>query len=163
MVRALGNYGSKKKYENLYKGINSRLDEMQAAFLRVKLQHLDADTKIRKQIAVAYAQGINNHLIGLPVNPSATVLGLDHHVFHLFVVRVKKRLAFQAHLKAAGVDTLIHYPIPPHQQQAYVAYSGLSLPTTEAIHHEVVSLPMGQTMTSDQVKAVIESCNNYNE
>lgn len=161
MVRALGNYGSQKKYENLYKGINSRLDEMQAAFLRVKLQHLDADTKIRKQIAVAYAQGINNHLIGLPINPGATVLGLDHHVFHLFVVRVKKRLAFQAHLKAAGIDTLIHYPIPPHKQQAYREYEHLYLPLSESIHQAVVSLPIGPTMSIAEVATVISAVNAF--
>jgi len=160
-VRALGNYGSHKKYENLYQGINSRLDEIQAAFLRVKLAQLDTDTKIRKEIAVAYAQGIQNQLIKLPIEPSATAFKLDNHVFHLFVVRVQNRSAFQSHLKSAGIDSLIHYPIPPHQQQAYTPYSGLSLPLTELIHQEVVSLPMGQTMTKDQVDAVIESCNTY--
>jgi len=161
MVRSLGNYGSHKKYENLYQGINSRLDEMQAAFLRVKLQHLDSETTIRKQIAVAYAQGINNRQILLPILPDAALSDLNYHVFHLFVVRVKHRSAFQAHLKAAGVDTLIHYPIPPHLQKAYTNYSGQLLPLTESIHKEVVSLPMGQSMTSEQVKVVIDSCNAY--
>jgi len=160
-VRALGNYGSHKKYENLYQGINSRLDEMQAALLRVKLQHLDAETRVRKEIAVAYAQGIKNPLIRMPIDCDATLQTLGHHVFHLFVVRVKQRATFQAHLKAAGIGTLIHYPIPPHQQQAYKAYSGLQLPLTEAIHQEVVSLPMGPTMTTEQVQQVIVACNNY--
>lgn len=160
-VRALGNYGSHKKYENLFQGVNSRLDEMQAALLRVKLQHLDAETLVRQEIAVAYAKGINNPLVRLPIDRHATVDTLGHHAFHLFVVRVQQRTAFQAHLKAAGIDTLIHYPIPPHQQQAYKAYRGLRLPLTEAIHQEVVSLPIGPTMTMAQVQAVIVACNAY--
>lgn len=160
-VRALGNYGSHKKYENLYQGLNSRLDEMQAALLRVKLQHLDADTFVRQQIAAAYAQGITNPLVTLPIDPIATVASLQNHVFHLFVVRVKARAAFQAHLRAAGIDTLIHYPIPPHQQQAYRAYQHLSLPLTETIHQEVVSLPIGPTMGMADVAEVIRAVNAF--
>ena len=162
-IRALGNYGSHKKYENLYQGINSRLDEMQAALLRVKLQHIDADTLVRQRIAVAYAQGINNPLVALPIVSTSTVDSLQSHVFHLFVVRVNERASFQAHLKAAGIDTLIHYPIPPHRQQAYRDYHHLSLPLTESIHQTVVSLPMGPTMTSAQVEQVIDACNAYAE
>lgn len=160
-VRALGNYGSHKKYENLYQGLNSRLDEMQAALLRVKLQYLDTDTLVRQQIAVAYAQGITNPLVTLPIATTATVPSLQNHVFHLFVVRVKDRAGFQAHLKAAGVDTLIHYPIPPHQQQAYRDYQHLSLPLTESIHQEVVSLPMGPTINGAQVQDIIKACNAF--
>jgi dTDP-4-amino-4,6-dideoxygalactose transaminase len=160
-VRALGNYGSYKKYENLYQGLNSRLDEMQAALLRVKLQHLDADTLVRQQIAVAYAQGITNPLVALPIAPSSTVAGLQNHVFHLFVVRVKNRSAFQSHLKAVGIDTLIHYPIPPHQQQAYHDYHHMSLPLTETIHQEVVSLPIGPTMGMADVSKVIVAVNAF--
>jgi dTDP-4-amino-4,6-dideoxygalactose transaminase len=160
-VRALGNYGSHKKYENLFHGVNSRLDEMQAALLRVKLQHLDAETRVRQAIAVAYAQGIHNPLVRLPIDSHATVDNLGHHAFHLFVVRVKHRAAFQAHLNAAGIDTLIHYPIPPHHQQAYKAYSNLQLPLTEGIHQEVVSLPIGPTLQLSQVKSVIATCNDF--
>jgi dTDP-4-amino-4,6-dideoxygalactose transaminase len=160
-VRALGNYGSHKKYENLYQGLNSRLDEMQAAFLRVKLQHLDAESLMRKQIAVAYAQGINNPLLTLPIPRNATVHSLENHAFHLFVVRVRQRAAFQAQLKAAGVDTLIHYPIPPHKQQAYHAYNQLALPLTETIHQEVVSLPIGPTMSMSDVVEVIRAVNAF--
>lgn len=160
-VRALGNYGSHQKYENLYQGLNSRLDEMQAALLSVKLKHLDVETRVRQQIAVAYAKGIHNPLILLPIDHDATVDTLVHHAFHLFVVRVQQRAAFQAHLKVAGVDTLIHYPIPPHQQQAYRGYSGLQLPLTEKIHQEVVSLPIGPMMQRNQVQAVIAACNSY--
>lgn len=160
-VRALGNYGSHKKYENLYQGLNSRLDEMQAALLRVKLQHLDADTLVRQQIAVAYAQGITNPQVTLPIAPSATVGSLQNHVFHLFVVRVKNRVAFQAHLKAAGIDTLIHYPIPPHQQKAYRDFKHQALPLTETIHQEVVSLPIGPTICREHVEYIIKACNAY--
>jgi dTDP-4-amino-4,6-dideoxygalactose transaminase len=160
-VRALGNYGSHKKYENLYQGLNSRLDEMQAAFLRVKLQHLDADTLVRQQIAVSYAQGISNQLVTLPIAHSSTLDSLQNHVFHLFVVRIKARNAFQAHLKAAGIDTLIHYPIPPHQQQAYRDYTHLSLPLTEAIHKEVVSLPISPVMSRDHTELIIDACNSF--
>lgn len=160
-VRALGNYGSHKKYENLYQGLNSRLDEMQAAFLRVKLQHLDAETRVRQQIAVAYGQGIHNPLVSLPIGSDRTVDMLADHVFHLFVVRVQQRAAFQAHLKAAGVDTLIHYPTPPHHQQAYKAYKGLVLPLTEKIHREVVSLPIGPTMGMGDVAQVVQAVNTF--
>lgn len=160
-LRALGNYGSHKKYENLYQGLNSRLDEMQAALLRVKLQRLDADTLVRQQIAVAYAQGISNPLMTLPIAPSAKVVSLQNHVFHLFVVRVKVRAAFQAHLKQAGIDTLIHYPIPPHHQQAFREYHHLNLPFTELIHQEVVSLPIGPTMSMPDVMKVIAACNLF--
>lgn len=160
-VRALGNYGSHKKYENLYQGLNSRLDEMQAALLRVKLTHLDVETRIRQGIAVTYAQGINNPLVSLPIDSNALVDTLGHHAFHLFVVRIKQRAAFQAHLKAAGIDTLIHYPIPPHQQQAYKVYSGLQLPITESMHQEVVSLPIGPTLGISDVAKVIDAINTF--
>ncbi len=160
-VKALGNYGSNKKYENLYQGLNSRLDEMQAALLRVKLQHLDAETRVRQQIAVAYAQGIQNPLVRLPIDPDRTVDSLVDHVFHLFVVRVERRDDFQMHLKATGIDSLIHYPIPPHHQKAYGTYRELQLPLTEKIHQEVVSLPIGPTMTTQQVQQVIAACNTY--
>jgi dTDP-4-amino-4,6-dideoxygalactose transaminase len=160
-VRALGNYGSHKKYENIFQGVNSRLDEMQAALLRVKLQHLGADTLVRQQIAVIYAQGLTNPLVTLPIAPTSTVASLQNHVFHLFVVRVKARAEFQVKLKAAGIDTLIHYPISPHKQQAYHDYKHLSLPLTETIHKEVVSLPIGPTMSMKEVATVIDVSNQF--
>ena len=160
-VRALGNYGSHKKYENLYQCLNSRLDEMQAALVRVKLRYLDTEIQLRQQIAVSYAQGILNPLVNLPIGRERMVSTLDNHVFHLFVVRVQQRAAFQAHLKTAGIDTLIHYPIPPHQQQAYHGYNHLSLPVTEAIHKEVVSLPISPTMGVDDVAQVIKAVNDF--
>lgn len=160
-VRALGNYGSHKKYENLYQGLNSRLDEIQAAFLRVKLQHLEAETLVRQQIAEVYARDIDNPLVHLPIARNATVDSLENHVFHLFVVRVRQREAFQAQLKAAGVDSLIHYPIPPHKQQAYHVYNSLALSLTERIHQEVVSLPIGPTMSMSDVAEVTRVANAF--
>lgn len=161
IVRVLGNYGSSKKYENIYQGVNSRMDEIQAALLRVKLQHLETETLVRKQIALAYTQEIINPLVSLPIPRNLTVSGLDNHVFHLFVVRVKERSAFQAHLKSAGVETLIHYPIPPHHQQAYQNYRHLSLPVTEIIHQEVISLPIGPVMSKHDVTKVISAANSF--
>lgn len=160
-VRALCNYGSHKKYENIYQGVNSRLDEIQAALLRVKLQHLDVENRVRQEIAVAYAHGINNPMMRLPISADCKVGALANHVFHLFVVRVKQRTNFQAHLKAAGIETLIHYPIPPHKQMAYKEYKNMQLPLTEDIHQEVVSLPIGPTMQIEQVQDVIAACNAY--
>uniref|UniRef100_UPI00404848C9 DegT/DnrJ/EryC1/StrS family aminotransferase n=1 Tax=Rheinheimera sp. TaxID=1869214 RepID=UPI00404848C9 len=160
-VRALSNYGSHKKYENLYQGINSRLDEMQAALLRVKLQHLDAHTLVRQQIAVAYAQGITNPLVTLPISPTSSVAGVRNHVFHLFVVRVKDRTAFQAHLKSLCIDTAIHYPIPPHWQPAYHDFQHLLLPVTETLHREVVSLPIGPTLDKARMADVVGAINAY--
>ena len=160
-VRILRNYGSERKYENIYQGLNSRLDEIQAALLRVKLQHLDADNLERKRIAVAYCLGIQNPLVTKPVKSYASPDSLNHHVFHLFVVRVKQRQAFQEHLKNAEVESLIHYPIPPHLQDAYRAFKTLDLPLTEAIHQEVVSLPIGPFMDMKDVARVINAVNSF--
>lgn len=162
-VRALGNYGSHRKYENKYQGLNSRLDEMQAAILRVKLNYLETSTLVRKQIALAYAQGITNPLVKLPISRNATMTCLQNHVFHLFVVRVKERAAFQSHLEVSGIDSLIHYPIPPHMQQAYKAYNNKQLALTETIHKEVVSLPMGPTMNMNEINHVIETVNSFRD
>lgn len=160
-IRALGNYGSHKKYENLYQGVNSRLDEIQAAMLRVKLKHLDAETKRRKAIALAYAQGIQNPVIRQPISANSTLTSLASHVFHLYVVRTEQRQVLQEHLSAVGIQTLIHYPIPPHQQQAYKAWNERSLPISEAIHREVLSLPISPVMTDEEVAVVIQACNAF--
>jgi dTDP-4-amino-4,6-dideoxygalactose transaminase len=160
-ARALGNYGSHKRYENTFQGLNSRLDEMQAALLRVKLRHLDGETLARKRIAIAYAQGIKNPLVGLPISADASLASLNHHVFHLFVVRVQNRLAFRAHLNSMGIGTLIHYPIPPHKQKAYVMFNSMTFSITEAIHQEVVSLPIGPTISIDEVSKVIDAVNSF--
>lgn len=160
-IRALGNYGSHKKYENLFQGVNSRLDEIQAAMLSVKLKYLDADTSRRKEIAIAYSQGINNPAIRQPIPVDSTTASLESHVFHLYVVRTGQRRALQEHLSTAGIQTLIHYPVPPHQQRAYKEWNKKSYPFTEAIHREVLSLPISPVMTDAEVKAVIYACNAF--
>lgn len=155
-LRALRNYGSHKKYENLYKGVNSRLDEIQAAMLRVKLKYLDQDTEIRQKIASNYILEINNDLISLPVNDD-----IDRSVWHLFVVRTKHRSELSAYLKANEVQTLIHYPIPPHKQKAYLEYNDLSYTLTEQLHEEVLSLPIDPTMTESDIRTVIDLLNKF--
>lgn len=160
-IRALGNYGSHKKYENLYQGVNSRLDEIQAAMLRVKLKHLNADTQRRRDVAVTYAKGINNPNLYLPISSECKAKDLNNHAFHLFVVATDYRAALQQHLNDHGVQTLIHYPIPPHQQQAYSQWHDQSYPVTETIHTQVLSLPISPVMERDQVEAVIAACNSF--
>ncbi len=156
MVRALRNYGSHEKYKNLVQGPNDRLDELQAALLRVKLPHLDADNARRREIAVRYRREIKNPAVRLP----SVRVGEDSHVWHLFVVRVPDRAAFQQRLLDRGVHTAIHYPIAPHHQQAYAKELGhLRLPLTEAIHREVVSLPLSPVLTEAQVAHVIQVVN----
>ncbi|HDS1681670.1 TPA: DegT/DnrJ/EryC1/StrS family aminotransferase [Pseudomonas putida] len=153
---ALRNYGSHEKYKNIYVGVNSRLDEIQAAMLDVKLKHLDDEVARRRNIAKCYAKGIENSKIALPAH------GEDgEHVWHLYVVRTAVRDALQAHLASKGVQTLVHYPIPPHKQQAYKHLNGLSLPVTEKIHEEVLSLPMDPTMTQEAIEHVIDACNSF--
>lgn len=156
VVRGLGNYGSYKKYENQYQGVNSRLDEIQAAMLKVKLAHLDSEIATRRQVADAYRAGINNASIQLPA-----VADEQAHVWHLFVVRCERRDELQKFLTEQGVQTLIHYPIPPHKQQAYAAYGSLSLPTTEAIHREVLSLPISPVMSDAEIAAVVRAVNAF--
>ncbi|WP_210711934.1 DegT/DnrJ/EryC1/StrS family aminotransferase [Pseudomonas protegens] len=156
VVRGLGNYGSYKKYENQYQGVNSRLDEIQAAMLKVKLAHLDSEIAARRQVADAYRAGINNALIQLPA-----VVDEYAHVWHLFVVRCERRDELQTFLTEQGVQTLIHYPIPPHKQQAYAAYGSLSLPTTETIHREVLSLPISPIMSDDEIATVVRAINAF--
>jgi dTDP-4-amino-4,6-dideoxygalactose transaminase len=157
MVRALRNYGSHEKYKNIVQGPNDRLDEMQAAFLRVKLKYIDADNKRRREIAQRYRKEIKNSSIRLPVVRSSE----DSHVWHLFVIRVNNRDFFQQHLLDSGIQTSIHYPIAPHQQQAYVKELGnLKLPLTENLHREVVSLPISPVMTDEQVSYIIATINS---
>ena len=155
-LRALRNYGSYKKYENLYQGVNSRLDEIQAAMLRVKLPYLKAETARRQAIAQRYRSSINNPLVILP-----QVAEEDAHVWHLFVVRSAVRESLQRWLTEQGVQTLIHYPIPPHKQNAYKTMNGLSLPITEKLHTMVVSLPIDPTMSDSDVALVIDAVNGF--
>lgn len=156
-LRALRNYGSHVKYQNRTQGPNSRLDELQAALLRVKLPHLDADNEHRRTVARRYLQGIRNPAVRLP----RLVRDETTHVWHLFVVRVQDRDAFVRHLTAAGVQTVVHYPIPPHQQDCYPTLHHLDLPITSAIHHEVVSLPISPVMSDSEVDAVVHAVNAY--
>ncbi|CRM43727.1 DegT/DnrJ/EryC1/StrS family aminotransferase [Pseudomonas sp. 58 R 12] len=161
VLRALRNYGSHEKYQNLYRGVNSRLDEIQAAVLSVKIKYLDAQVTRRREIVQTYLQGIKNTQITLPVPPGTQVMEFEAHVWHLFVIRTTHREALQKHLQDKGVQTLIHYPIPIHKQKAYAELSALSLPITEAIHHEVLSLPLGPTMTSEEAQKVVLACNSF--
>lgn len=155
-LRALRNYGSHEKYKNLFKGVNSRLDEIQAATLRVKLTKLDMETQHRRMLADIYLQNIHDGTIRLPQIPDA-----NEHVWHLFVVRTRQRLALQQHLASRGIQTLIHYPIPPHKQRAYQEWNGRSLPITETMHQEVLSLPIGPTMTKEDAQQITAAVNGF--
>lgn len=147
---ALRNYGSQEKYKNIYLGVNSRLDEIQAAMLLVKLKHLDQEIARRRKIAEMYFDGIDNPVVDLPHYES-----MEQHVWHLFVVRSKHRQALKQYLDDRGVQTLIHYPIPPHRQQAYAEWHHKCLPLTERIHQEVLSLPMGPHLLDEDIQKII--------
>ena len=169
-VRALRNYGSDVKYHFPYRGTNSRLDEIQAAWLRVKLPRLDADNARRAEIAARYCREIANTAVTLPASPgfSGTTsvrqqvgAGLLDNVWHVYPVRVERRDEFQAYLTERGIQTVIHYPIPPHRQPAYTEWHGLSLPITEMIHDTIISLPISPVMTDDEVSEVIAAVNAW--
>ncbi|WP_172380553.1 DegT/DnrJ/EryC1/StrS family aminotransferase [Vibrio sp. Vb339] len=153
---ALRNYGSHEKYRNKYKGVNSRLDEIQAAMLRVKLKHLDSETSRRQKIAKRYRAEINNRLMVLP-----KVENEAEHVWHLFVIRCENREALQTWLSKNDVQTLVHYPLPPHKQAAYSELNSLSIPVTEMIHKQVISLPLAPTMDNEAVTQVIQLVNEF--
>jgi dTDP-4-amino-4,6-dideoxygalactose transaminase len=153
-IRVISNYGSHKKYENIYQGVNSRLDEMQAAMLRVKLRYLDEDITKRRDVAKLYLDGINNPSIQLPVWAE-----YEQHVFHLFVIQTKQRDKLQSFLSEHDIETLIHYPVPPHQQKAYHEWSDQSLPITEKMHNMVLSLPMGPTIDDREINFIVETLN----
>jgi len=148
-IRALGNYGSYKKYENLYKGTNSRLDEMQATMLRVKLRYLDDEIKHRREIAHFYLDNIKNENIILPI-----VRENDNHVWHVFVIRTSKRDELHRFFTDNGVHTLIHYPIPPHRQEAYKEWKDESYPISEEIHEQVLSLPISGVQSLEDTKKI---------
>jgi len=155
-VAALRNYGSEVKYHHLFQGVNSRLDELQAALLRVKLRHLDEDVAWRRRVARRYRDGIRHPQIQLP-----QVVREEQHAWHLFVVRCPHRDALQRHLLAHGIHSQVHYPVPPHRQPAYPALHDLRLPLTERLHDEVLSLPMGPTLGEGAVERVIAACNAF--
>ncbi|MGK0386868.1 MAG: dTDP-4-amino-4,6-dideoxygalactose transaminase [Patiriisocius sp.] len=156
VIKKLRNYGSSSKYVNDILGVNSRLDEIQASFLSVKLPSLDTDNERRRTIANAYIKGITNPRIVLPIYD-----GSKNHVFHLFVVQVEARSEFQDFLKQEGVGTLVHYPIAPHQQEAFKEFDTLAFPVSETLHQQVISLPMSPVMTAVQIEKVINVVNAY--
>ena len=155
-VAALRNYGSEAKYQHLYQGLNSRLDEMQAAMLRVKLKYVDEDLAWRRHVARRYRQGIHHPEIALPVAPRE-----ERHAWHLFVVRCGARDALQRHLQAHGVQSQVHYPVPPHLQPAYEGLAQASLPVTELLQREVLSLPIGPTLREADIDRVIRACQSF--
>lgn len=155
-IRALKNYGSREKYVHLYQGVNSRLDELQAAVLDVKLPHLDADNQKRREIAAFYRKHITHPLVTLP-----RVSDEDAHVWHIFAVRVPDRAAFQEYLTQNGVETNIHYPTPPHKQQAYKQWAQRSYPISEQIHREIISLPISPVLTEAEIRYVADTVNRF--
>jgi dTDP-4-amino-4,6-dideoxygalactose transaminase len=156
IIRAVANYGSKVKYVNDYQGQNSRLDEIQAAVLDVKLRHLEEDNLRRRAVANRYLTEIRNPAIILP-----HVVQQEGHVWHLFVVRTTDREKLQQYLLDNGIQTLVHYPIPPHKQKAYTAWNDLRFPITEKIHKEVLSLPMSPVLTDDEVMKIVQDLNKF--
>ncbi len=155
-ARAIANYGSHKKYVNIYKGVNSRLDEIQAAALSVKLLHLDSDNERRREIAGMYSTGITNPLVTLPAT------GKDgEHVYHIYPIFCKQRELLQQHLLESGIETLIHYPVPPHRQTAFKEFHELDLPITEHIHAQELSLPCHPAMRDGDVEKVIAVVNKF--
>jgi len=153
-IKSLSNYGSQQKYYNDYLGFNSRLDELQAAFLRVKLPYLNLENEKRKAVAKRYLSEIKNEKITLPVCSA-------DHVFHLFVIRTENREALQKYLADNGIQTQIHYPVAPHKQEAMKAFHHLALPVTEKIHQEVLSLPMSSVLKEEEVDFIIETLNAW--
>jgi len=178
VIRTIANYGSKTKYYNRFKGLNSRLDEIQAAILRIKLRGLDADNQRRREIAQYYLDNIKNPYIILPqtyesnrqtgkrnnvfktICPASCALRLDH-VWHLFVIRSPERERLQKYLSDNGIETIIHYPVPPHKQDAFIEWNHISLPVTEEIHKEVISIPISPVMSKADIKYVVTIINGF--
>ena len=157
-VRAMGNYGSREKYINEMKGMNSRMDEVQAAVLCLKLKRLDADNEARRKVARAYTEGIINPLITLPSMPADP----KQCVWHIYPIRTPERNHLREYLFAKGIGTMVHYPIPPHRQQAYSEWNDRTYPVSELIHREILSLPISPLMTDGEVRCVIDALNAYN-
>jgi dTDP-4-amino-4,6-dideoxygalactose transaminase len=162
VVKALQNYGSHTKYENILKGTNSRLDEIQAAFLSIKLKYLDNDNNIRRSVAFYYTQHINNEKIILPIkNGERSIENDESHVWHVFAVRTLHRNDFKKYLYDNGVQTVIHYPQPPHKQPAYSEWAHLTFPVSELIHEQIISLPISPVMTTEEISQVADIVNQY--
>lgn len=155
-IRALGNYGSKEKYINIYKGLNSRLDEIQAAVLNVKIKYLDKENQKRRSVAKYYLENIKNPKITLP-----TITDFKGHNFYVFVIRTKNRNELQNYLIKNGIGSLVHYPIPPHKQLAYKEWNQLSFPITEKIHNEILSIPINSVLTKKEIRKIIKILNKF--
>ena len=156
-IRSLANYGSQEKYFNQFQGINSRLDEMQAAVLNIKLKYLDDENNSRRVVAKRYCTEIKNPKVQLPKYPQNE----QEHVWHLFVIQCENRAELQDYLTKNNIQTQIHYPIPPHKQACYPEFHDLSFPITEQLHNQVLSLPISQVMTVEEVDYVIATINNF--
>ena len=156
MLRALRNYGSEKKYHNLYQGVNSRLDEVQAALLRVRLPLLNEENEVRRQLAQRYRKEICNRHVMMPAAGDP-----GEHVWHLFVVRCAERDRLQSYLAAEGIQTMVHYPIPPHRQEAYREWFLGEWPITDAIHNEVLSLPIGPHLAGSEINRIVAAINRW--
>jgi dTDP-4-amino-4,6-dideoxygalactose transaminase len=162
MIRAIANYGSLEKYVNDYQGLNSRLDEIHAAVLRVKLNRLNLDNQYRRKISDIYLKNIANPLIICPkISDHLIVTENLAHVWHLFVIRTSYRSSLQQYLTNNKIQTLIHYPIPPHKQKAYKELNSLSLPVTEKLHNEVLSLPISQVMLESETEYIVSVLNSF--
>jgi dTDP-4-amino-4,6-dideoxygalactose transaminase len=157
VIRALANYGSQEKYVNKYQGLNSRMDELQAAFLSVKLKYLDKENEVRRQIASYYCDNIHNEQIILPQHPENDL----SHIYHLFVIRTKERDQLQSFLTENDIQTQIHYPIPPHKQICYKEWNNLTYQITEKIHKEVLSLPISPVMTEEEINTITNTVNHW--
>lgn len=164
-VRAIANYGSKEKYRNEFQGLNSRMDELQAAFLEVKLKYLDSENQRRREIAQYYCEKITNPSIILPCssNLQSEIKNQKFHVWHLFIIRTSDRDKLLSYLSENGIQTLIHYPIPPHKQQAYKNWKQLNLPVAEKIHQEVLSLPISPIMNQAEITYIVDTINKFHE
>ena len=155
-IKAIRNYGSDYKYHNIYKGVNSRLDEIQAAVLDIKLNSLDKDNNRRREISKYYRENIKNPAVILPETYNENA-----HVWHIFAIRTEERDRLQEYLKENGIETLIHYPIPPHKQDCYKEWNNLSFPLTEEIHKTILSIPISPVLTDNEVEKVVEILNSY--
>lgn len=156
-VRAMANYGSQEKYLNIMKGLNSRMDEIQAAVLRLKLKRLDADNEARRKVAQAYCEGIRNPLITLPTMPAEP----SQNVWHVYPIRTPERNHLREYLSREGIETMVHYPLPPHKQQAYAEWNERTYRISERIHREILSLPMSPVLSDDEVRRVVDVLNAY--
>ncbi|MBF4443451.1 DegT/DnrJ/EryC1/StrS family aminotransferase, partial [Vibrio anguillarum] len=155
-ISALRNYGSHEKYRNIFKGLNSRLDEIQAAMLRVKLRYLDDEISLRRKVASRYLNEVRNPLIKVPL-----VEDDNAHVWHLFVVVVEDRDKLVEHLSENQIQSLIHYPIPPHKQEAYMEWNNSAFPLSEKMHKQVLSLPLSSVLDKSEIDKVIDVLNSF--